>query len=469
MSNVISPNMNLPIPSVGTTPGPDYAFSVDSALTLIDQHDHSPGKGVPITSASLNINAALSMNNNFLTNIAGLTLTPQSSTPGVNTIYESGVDLFYVDGVGNNIRITQSGGVAGTPGSIANLVPPASASYVAGSKTFVWQSGTNLAANMDFAAAIFRNISPNSTFGITLQAPALLGSNWTLTLPSIPVANSFMQLDTSGNISASIPLANGITTSNIALGMQVAAIVQTVTTTATVGFTSNIVNASTAASYTLTMYTAVGNGQTVRVRKTSNDFNILTISLVGGSTTTTTLNTLGEEVELTSDGTNWIIVSRYIPSAWASFTFTSFGGIGGLINQTSRIQRIGDSLHISFTSVLSPVSSALGGINLPSGLTVNPSFAGDLIQNFGTFHAGTGNNPYGATSREGMVTYVPSSSTSQLHFSIGGALTGGTGSSPSMTEVNSGPFSAWNGAIVGGSGNGFLSFTAIVPIAGWNG
>lgn len=195
-----SPNMNLPIPVVGVEPGPQYATDVNSSLTIVDSHDHTPGKGVQITPDSININAALTLNDNLLTSIAGLTLQPQGSTPGNGTIYESGVDLYFVDGFGNNVRITQSGAVAGTPGSIANLVPPASASYVSLSGTFVWQAGTNVAANMDFGAALMRNTSPNSTFALTLQPPALLSADYTITLPVLPVAQSVMLMNTSGNI-----------------------------------------------------------------------------------------------------------------------------------------------------------------------------------------------------------------------------------------------------------------------------
>ena len=36
MSFTNSPNMNLPIPTVGGEPGPNYATDVNSSLTLVD-------------------------------------------------------------------------------------------------------------------------------------------------------------------------------------------------------------------------------------------------------------------------------------------------------------------------------------------------------------------------------------------------------------------------------------------------
>jgi len=216
MGFINSPNMSLPIPNVGSEPGPDYAVDVNNSLTLIDQHDHTPGKGVQLTPSSLNINTALNFNDNLATELTGLTLIPQGASPGVNTIYEQGVDLYYTDGLGNNIRLTQSGGIAGAPGSIAGLVSPASATYIPVSSTFVWQSNVNTAANMDFGAAILRNLTPNSTFSLKVQPPSGLVSNSTITLPLAPVANSFLTISPTGVITGSIPTAGGITGSNIA-------------------------------------------------------------------------------------------------------------------------------------------------------------------------------------------------------------------------------------------------------------
>lgn len=208
MSTINTPDMNLPVPVVGQELGPQYATDINNCFSIVDQHDHSPGSGALITPNGININTAFTMNDNFITNIAGLTLIPQGTTPAINSIYESGVDLYYVDGLGNNIQITANGGVAGSPGSISGLTSPASASYVSANSTFVWQSDVGIAANMDFGSAILRNLTPNSTFGVTLSPVSALGVNYTLTLPTLPVATSFLQLDTAGNITAVTPVSS---------------------------------------------------------------------------------------------------------------------------------------------------------------------------------------------------------------------------------------------------------------------
>ncbi len=213
-----SSNMFLQIPTAGVSPGPEFALLMNSDMTLLDQHDHTPGKGVQITPAGLNINTALNFADNFLTSVAGVTFSTQANTPAIGTIYEAGVDLYFVDGLGNNIQITQNGGIAGSPGSISNLTPPASASYISASSKFKWESNTNIAADMDFGSAIMRNLSPNSTFALTLQPPAGLSSNFTETLPVIPATTSFMTMNTAGEMLTSqvYPLtAAGIETSAV--------------------------------------------------------------------------------------------------------------------------------------------------------------------------------------------------------------------------------------------------------------
>lgn len=202
---IISPNMSLPVPIVGVDPGPQYGVDLNSCLALIDAHDHSAGNGVAITPSGLNINSDLTMNQNDLTQSRSVRFYPQSvalSDPtDIGCLYEVADDLYYNDGSGNQVRITQSGAVAGTPGSIANLVAPATATYVSGSETFVWQSDVNVSASLDARNVILRNSSASSK-GLTLSPPNAMGADFSLVLPSLPASQKIMSLDASGNIGA---------------------------------------------------------------------------------------------------------------------------------------------------------------------------------------------------------------------------------------------------------------------------
>lgn len=200
-NTTISPNMNLVIPTVGVDPGPDWATNLNASLSLIDQHDHSNGNGVKITPSGLNISSDLTFQGNNLIQARALEFQSQLSLiTDLDALYVVSGDLYYNDGAGNQIRVTQSGSVVGPAGSITGLVSPASATYIAGSQTFVWQADANLAATMDMGSVIIRDLTTNS-FGITLQAP-VLSADYSLTLPALPSQQSFMTLDAAGNMAA---------------------------------------------------------------------------------------------------------------------------------------------------------------------------------------------------------------------------------------------------------------------------
>lgn len=198
--------MNLNIPVVATTPGPQYAQEVNSSLNKIDIHNHTSGQGVQIPSSGLNINANISMNSNGLSNASIIGLV-SSSLPATNgAIYRNNDDLYFRDGAGNNVRITQ-GGVVAVSGAVGFSGLPfgtAGASYDNITQSFIFESATNTPANIDVGSITIREVtaSPN---GITLSSPAGLGSSYSMTLPSgNPVANSFLMVGPTGTITNNV-------------------------------------------------------------------------------------------------------------------------------------------------------------------------------------------------------------------------------------------------------------------------
>lgn len=235
---VNSPNMNLPVPTISVDQGPQWELSINACLALIDQHNHATGNGVPITPTGLSINQDLPFGDNNAILLRSVRWMPQTSPLSgaldLDCCYVSGVDLYYNDGNGNQIQITKFGGIAGTNGSIGGLAPPASVTYVSATPAYVFQSNASTSANLDAGSLVLRDNTANSK-GITLNPPASLANNYSLTLPSaLPSAQSFMTLDNSGNIAASIPVANGITRANLAaVGQQVSPSTGTFVTSAT--------------------------------------------------------------------------------------------------------------------------------------------------------------------------------------------------------------------------------------------
>lgn len=218
MSNTtLSPNMSLVVPTVSTDPGPDWSNNLNASLSILDQHNHSPGSGVQVTPAGLNINSDLAMNNHSLTNMKAAIFTPQLSFSTIEALYVSGVDLFYNDGNSNSVRITQGGAVSGATGTITGLPSgTASASYQSVSGTFQFQSATNTPANLSGASVLIAQQTTSPNF-ITLQSPNSLAAAYSITFPTAtPGTTSFLTMGTTGILAPSVSTVAGIVASNIA-------------------------------------------------------------------------------------------------------------------------------------------------------------------------------------------------------------------------------------------------------------
>lgn len=196
--------MTLQIPVVGEDPSPTWAQDVNACIIRIDAHNHTSGSGQTLDQSALNITGDVAFNGNAVGSLKAARFIAQSSpfagsAPNLGAIYVSGVDLYYNDINGNQVRLTAAGSPAGSSGSITNL-PTGGAVYSTGTITF--QNSTALPANLDFGSAVLRNNASGSK-GLTLRAPAAMASDYTLVLPPLPVGvTKIMALDTSGNITA---------------------------------------------------------------------------------------------------------------------------------------------------------------------------------------------------------------------------------------------------------------------------
>ncbi len=111
--------MSLDLPTPSVTIGPDWSTQLNTALTTVDSHDHSSGKGQKIPTTGLNINADLTLNDNGLTSVKGVTLKNNTSDHATNiTAYAKNGDFYFKDSAGNAVRITSGGALdlSGTGG-----------------------------------------------------------------------------------------------------------------------------------------------------------------------------------------------------------------------------------------------------------------------------------------------------------------------------------------------------------------
>ena len=204
-----TPNMNLLTPTIGIDTGLTWEQAFNSNTTIIDQHNHASGSGVQIPSAGININTALPFNNNAATNLSSVIFTDQPSLATLNALYTVAGELWFNDPSGA-VQITAAGAVNATSSGIAS--GSASASFSTG--VLVVNAASNTPANIQGGSILLGNNSSGSKF-LTLAPPGAMASNFSLTLPSIPGAQSFMAIDTSGNFSAYAAVSGGITGSMI--------------------------------------------------------------------------------------------------------------------------------------------------------------------------------------------------------------------------------------------------------------
>jgi microcystin-dependent protein len=107
-----TPNMGLVLPIETVTPGPEWATDLNTALSVVDEHDHTPGKGVLVPIAGIDFNADVDVNAQIINNADSLYLNQKASVlPGTETGALSNVngDAYWNDGSGNAIQITQGG------------------------------------------------------------------------------------------------------------------------------------------------------------------------------------------------------------------------------------------------------------------------------------------------------------------------------------------------------------------------
>lgn len=201
---ITTPFMSLTLPDVGVggTVGTTWATYINAALTALDSHDHSSGSGTQIPSAGISIDDDLDFDDNAITSLGYLELTPRVAKPTPTvTLYSKGVDLYFQDGSGNEVRITQdaalsgsaSGGFGGDYGLGDEL-----ATYSDATKTYSFLQDTSPATPAKiYSADISIGQATSTPNVITIKSPNSLASSYTLTLPTALPASTTKKLQVS--------------------------------------------------------------------------------------------------------------------------------------------------------------------------------------------------------------------------------------------------------------------------------
>lgn len=118
-------NMNLDLPVVSTTLGPEWANLLNAALQVVDEHDHSSGKGVKVKTAGIEINADLDFASFRAFGLQSVRLVTQLNTltgpTNAQSVYSVNGDLYYTSGSGTAIQLTAGGSIVPTPSAVETI------------------------------------------------------------------------------------------------------------------------------------------------------------------------------------------------------------------------------------------------------------------------------------------------------------------------------------------------------------
>lgn len=219
-------NMSLVLPVEGGSQD-IWDTLLNAALTLVDEHDHSTGKGVKVPSAGLKINADVSWSFSgtryAITDAKAVDFEPQAAS--AVSSYSSALfansddsnNLYFRNSAGTNVKITDGstlnisivGGIGGDYTSIGALLD-----YDDATDTYRFRQQTS-ASVRQFAKVSCSNVqlfeylaagaSPVPTNSVRLASPAALAASYTVTFPgAVPGANgTFLQATTAGVLSFS--------------------------------------------------------------------------------------------------------------------------------------------------------------------------------------------------------------------------------------------------------------------------
>lgn len=270
-------------------------------------------------------------------------------------------------------------------------------------------------------------------------------------------------IDSGAATSGQVPTANGSGGTTWATPSRTIG-VTTKTANYTATSTDDLILCDTSGgAFTITLPASSGGGKVWQIRKTTSDFTALTIQRNGtpgtdtivdtGSTAaSTTINTIGETVEIVDYGSGTFIVrDRRIPSGTISYTPT-VTGFGSHSSLSAFYKRQGDSLEVFGYFIAGTLdATTFGSVSLPTNLSID------------TNKVPVGNN----TGQPGhIVGSYASSSTAECGNAVTATATSATVVYFSDNFSGNATQAAYSTASTNNSSN--FSFRFKVPISGWN-
>ncbi len=215
------PNMGLVTPTAGGDSG-TWDDKINAAFVLVDEHDHTSGKGTLVPVAGIDIDADFAMGGNAVTGLGSIAFNAVTAlAAGSKRLFVSSSDneLYWRTNGGTNVKLTNGtsinttlvGGIVGDYSSVGAEVAfsDADQAYTFKDQSSPSKKWARLASG---PVRIYENDTTESVYVEHAVATALAGS-YTVTWPAA-VAAGIVQIDGSGVVSFSSTLAAAPTASD---------------------------------------------------------------------------------------------------------------------------------------------------------------------------------------------------------------------------------------------------------------
>lgn len=217
------PNMGLVLPTRGPAGAGTWDDTVDANYGREDEHNHTTGRGLPITSAAITVDADISFGSAWApTNLQRIQFASVEPLAGNNkslfvadgTGGSTAGELYWRSNAGSNVKLTSgaslnvaafTGGIGGDYASVGAAV----AFDDSGDRyTFKQQSPGSWARLASGDLRLFETGTTESVF-VGLAAPAALAGSYTITLPlTAPASTAIVQMSSAGILTASNDVAS---------------------------------------------------------------------------------------------------------------------------------------------------------------------------------------------------------------------------------------------------------------------
>lgn len=223
MPQTATPNMQLIQPTEGADANV-WATYLTALFALIDQHDHSTGKGVKVPVASLSINADLPMSSAgtyyAVKDAKAIDFQPQAaagmaSYAGALFVNSADNELYWRTTSGTNVKLTSGstlnvsllGTIGGDYGAIGALIdyddPTDTYRFRQQVATLVRQYARIAHSDVDLYEYAAAGVTPVPSNRVRLRSPAALAASYTVTFPAaVPASKVVVQMDSAGTLTS---------------------------------------------------------------------------------------------------------------------------------------------------------------------------------------------------------------------------------------------------------------------------